>query len=96
MRSVSNPELFSRRLPEARVRRRERLPLISRPALSKVLSGAAVLCLAAATVSAQEFPSKTVRIVVEVPPGGLQDTIARATAQELATLWGQQIGRAHV
>jgi tripartite-type tricarboxylate transporter receptor subunit TctC len=28
---------------------------------------------------------------VQVPPGGLQDTIARATAQELSTLWGQPV-----
>jgi tripartite-type tricarboxylate transporter receptor subunit TctC len=40
---------------------------------------------------AQEFPTRTVRIVVQVPPGGLQDTIARATAQELSTLWGQPV-----
>lgn len=40
---------------------------------------------------AQDFPQRTVRIVVQVPPGGLQDTIARATGQELSTLWGQPV-----
>ena len=45
----------------------------------------------ATLVQAQEFPLRTVRVVVQVPPGGLQDTIARATAQELSTLWGQPV-----
>ena len=31
------------------------------------------------------------RVVVQVPPGGLQDTIARAIAPELAKLWGQSV-----
>ncbi len=42
----------------------------------------------AAPLQAQDYPVKNVRLVVEVPPGGLQDTIARATAQELSMLWG--------
>ncbi len=45
----------------------------------------------AAALVAQDFPARTVRIVVQVPPGGLQDTIARATAQELSTIWGQPV-----
>ena len=45
--------------------------------------------LFAAPLGAQDYPQRTVRVVVEVPPGGLQDTIARATAQELSTLWGR-------
>ncbi|MFM9971588.1 MAG: Bug family tripartite tricarboxylate transporter substrate binding protein [Burkholderiales bacterium] len=45
----------------------------------------------AGSLFAQDFPLRTVRVVVQVPPGGLQDTIARATAQELSTLWGQAV-----
>jgi len=47
--------------------------------------------LFAAPLGAQDYPQRTVRVVVEVPPGGLQDTIARATAQELSTLWGRPV-----
>lgn len=35
------------------------------------------------------FPAKPVRIVLPVPPGGLQDTLARGITQELTKLWGQ-------
>jgi tripartite-type tricarboxylate transporter receptor subunit TctC len=41
--------------------------------------------------SAQTFPSKTVRVVVQVPPGGLQDSLARAIAQDLAKSWNQPV-----
>ena len=47
--------------------------------------------LFAAPLGAQDYPQRTVRVVVEVPPGGLQDTIARATAHELSTLWGRPV-----
>jgi len=42
-------------------------------------------------LEAQVFPVRTVSVVVYVPPGGLQDTIARATAQELSILWNQPV-----
>ncbi|OFZ98720.1 MAG: hypothetical protein A3H35_08190 [Betaproteobacteria bacterium RIFCSPLOWO2_02_FULL_62_17] len=54
-----------------------------------VSAGVALSCVLSA--SAQDYPARTVRIVVQVPPGGLQDTIARATAQELSTLWGHPV-----
>ena len=47
--------------------------------------------LVAAPLCAQDYPQRTVRVVVEVPPGGLQDTIARAPAQELSNLWGKPV-----
>lgn len=47
--------------------------------------------MSAAGLQAQDYPVRTVRLVVQVPPGGLQDTIARAAAQELAKLWGQAV-----
>jgi tripartite-type tricarboxylate transporter receptor subunit TctC len=51
----------------------------------------AILSMPAASLLAQDFPQRTVRIAVQVPPGGLQDTIARATAQELSSLWGHPV-----
>ena len=46
--------------------------------------------LATATVLAQEYPSKTVRMVVPLAPGGGTDIAARVTGQKLTERWGQQ------
>ena len=52
----------------------------------------ALVCAAAPmTAAAQVFPSKTVRIVIGVPPGGLSDTLARGLAGELSRTWGQPV-----
>jgi tripartite-type tricarboxylate transporter receptor subunit TctC len=53
----------------------------------------AALCigLACAAASAQPFPSRPVRIVLPVPPGGLQDALTRALAQELSGAWNQAV-----
>ena len=49
-----------------------------------------LLCAPLATpVQAQSFPAKPVRVVLPVPPGGLQDTLARGVTQELSRVWGQ-------
>ena len=37
------------------------------------------------------YPAKTVRLVIPVTAGGLQDTFARAITQELAKTWGQAV-----
>ena len=54
-----------------------------------------LLALAAATLTtgafAQAWPSKPIRIVVPFPPGGGTDTIARETAQRVATANGWTI-----
>jgi tripartite-type tricarboxylate transporter receptor subunit TctC len=41
--------------------------------------------------SAQDFPAKTVRIVVPFTPGGANDGVARAMADRLAKKWGQSV-----
>lgn len=53
--------------------------------------GAAAVFFAPAETVAQPFPSKPVRIVVPLTPGGVFDILARAVAGELSTLWGQQV-----
>ena len=42
-------------------------------------------------LAAQEFPSRTVRIVVPYPPGGGVDGLARPLAERLTRLWGQAV-----
>ena len=37
------------------------------------------------------YPSRPVRIVIPVPPGGVQDLLARGIGQELARQWGQPV-----
>jgi tripartite-type tricarboxylate transporter receptor subunit TctC len=58
------------------------------------LAAAAALALfaqAGAAQTAVSFPLKPVRFVVGFPPGGPSDILARALAQKLAELWGQQV-----
>jgi tripartite-type tricarboxylate transporter receptor subunit TctC len=49
-------------------------------------------CVVAATVSAQaqNFPSKTITIVVPAAPGGVTDALGRVLAQRFTEAWGQQ------
>lgn len=45
----------------------------------------------ATAVMGQEFPSRTLRIVVPNPPGGTVDIVARAVAQQMGARFGQSI-----
>src|SRR5918999_1060965 len=51
--------------------------------------GLALLALVAA--SAFAFPTKPVRMVVPLVPGGNQDIVARAVAEEMSKQLGQQV-----
>ncbi len=51
---------------------------------------AAMCCLLAASVQAQPYPSKPVRVVVPYPPGGPTDIVARVMFQQVAESTGQQ------
>jgi tripartite-type tricarboxylate transporter receptor subunit TctC len=50
-----------------------------------------VLVALASGVAAQEFPSKSVRVVVPYPPGGGVDGMARPMADRLSRLWHQPV-----
>lgn len=49
------------------------------------------LAAASAVATAQNYPARSVRVVVAYPAGGSIDTTARLTAQRLAPVLGQQI-----
>lgn len=53
---------------------------------------ASMLCaLSVVPTLAQQFPSRTVLIVVPYPAGGSTDVLARALAAELSKVWGQPV-----
>jgi tripartite-type tricarboxylate transporter receptor subunit TctC len=62
-----------------------------RPIRNALIAASAVLsCTGAATVTAQTYPSKPVRVIVPFTPGGISDVLARVMAQQLTTSMGQQ------
>jgi len=52
---------------------------------------ALVLALAATLSQAQTYPTKTVRIIVGLAPGGTTDVFTRTLAQRLTEAWGQTV-----
>jgi tripartite-type tricarboxylate transporter receptor subunit TctC len=50
-----------------------------------------VALIAAASATAQTYPSKPIRWIVGYTPGGTADMLARAVGQKLAESWGQQV-----
>ena len=54
------------------------------------IAGVAALA-ACPSLSAQQYPTKPVKIVVPFPPGGVSDVVGRFIAQRLTTTLGQQV-----
>ncbi len=54
-------------------------------------AGWGIYCGIVFSVFAQEFPSKSIRLIVPFPAGGGADIIARLYAQKLTELWSQQV-----
>jgi len=50
-----------------------------------------VTLVASMSAQAQAFPAKPIRWVAPFPPGGTSDIVARAVAQQLTTVVGQQV-----
>jgi tripartite-type tricarboxylate transporter receptor subunit TctC len=48
-----------------------------------LLTAAIAVCVAHVPASAQSFPSRPVRVIVPLPPGGAVDTVMRAVSQKL-------------
>ena len=49
------------------------------------------LMATAALAQAQDWPSKPVRLIVAITPGGGPDIVARMVAEKLSSMWGQQV-----
>jgi tripartite-type tricarboxylate transporter receptor subunit TctC len=50
-----------------------------------------ILSALAGSAAAQNYPYKTIRLIVPYPPGGGNDTLARIFGQKLTEAWGQQV-----
>jgi tripartite-type tricarboxylate transporter receptor subunit TctC len=57
----------------------------------RLLCGIAVLSAGPTALSAQEYPSKPIRLIVPFPPGGPNDLIARVVGQRMSELLKQQV-----
>jgi tripartite-type tricarboxylate transporter receptor subunit TctC len=57
--------------------------------LKPLLIALALLCPAAAM--AQDFPNKTIRLIVPFPPGGPNDIIARVVGKRMSEILKQTI-----
>lgn len=59
--------------------------------LSVIAIGLSFNLMTSDNVLAQDFPDKTVRIVVPYPPGGFNDTLARVVGERLSKIWSQPV-----
>jgi tripartite-type tricarboxylate transporter receptor subunit TctC len=64
---------------------------IPRRAFFYLTAGAAALPALSRMVWAQAYPSRYVRLVIQFPPGGASDPLARVLANRLSEVWGQQV-----
>jgi tripartite-type tricarboxylate transporter receptor subunit TctC len=55
------------------------------------LTALALLVVSIATVSAQDYPTRTVTVIVPYPAGGGVDAMARLVAEKLSAVLGQQV-----
>ena len=59
--------------------------------MGKLLCFASALAFFTASVTAQPYPAKPVRVIVPYPTGGIVDLLARAVTEKIAAGWGQPI-----
>ena len=59
--------------------------------IRRVLLVVGLAVLTCAPAHAQPFPNKPVKVIVTFPPGGTPDIYGRILAQELSTLWKQNV-----
>jgi tripartite-type tricarboxylate transporter receptor subunit TctC len=62
------------------------------PGMRSLLSKSLLLLLAfTGAAAAQDYPTKTMRLVIPFPPGAINDTIGRIIATQLSTRLGRQV-----
>src|SRR4029078_9954878 len=66
------------------------MTVISRAVL-RLAQAAAVACAISQSAFALDYPTKPVRLIVGVAPGGANDTVARVVAQALSERTGQPV-----
>ena len=64
---------------------------MSKPSARVILVAAMLAMAASASVGAQSYPDRPVRMIVAFPPGGAADILARIAAQHLTRGFGQQV-----
>ena len=56
-----------------------------------VMGSLVALSVVAANTFAQDYPSRSIRIVVPFPPGGLADVLARMIGAKFTEAWKQPV-----
>ena len=59
--------------------------------LARCVIAASIACAPALPAQAQQWPAKTIRLLVNAGPGGATDVIARSMSQQLGDTLGQQV-----
>jgi tripartite-type tricarboxylate transporter receptor subunit TctC len=59
--------------------------------LGRIFAAAAFALLAAAPAAAQDYPTRTIKMVIAFPPGGPTDFVGRLLADKLKDLLGQSV-----
>jgi len=59
--------------------------------LCRWAQGCSAVCWHSENVQAQDYPTKSIRMVVPFPPGGFSDTYARIIGAKMNESWGQQV-----
>ena len=67
------------------------MPTVMQNFLAVIAIGLSFNFAAGNSVFAQDFPDKTVRVVVPYPPGGFNDTLARVVGDRLSKIWSQPV-----
>ena len=58
--------------------------------VTPVLATLVVSGVFSSTAMAQDYPNKTIRLIVPYPPGGGNDALARLFGQKLSAAWGNR------
>jgi tripartite-type tricarboxylate transporter receptor subunit TctC len=69
----------------------QRLGSVARIIVAKIFSALLALASFAAPAAADDYPSRSIRLIIPFPPGGSNDVVGRIVASQLGRKLGQQI-----